>query len=124
MLYVDAETLLPIYKFVFDRAGKPWKTGFLVWGLAETPEKQRVPYPDAMVFLDGKDKQNVLFDYENVQYCETLKEPAKTLFDPRKLGPAEKPAEKTPDKNAPKKPAPAAAPPPPAGADDPASDRE
>ncbi len=87
VLYVDAETMLPIYKFVYDRAGAHWKSSFIVYGMAEEGKK-RHPYPDKMVMLDKRDDSAVLFDFMNVKYCSVLSEElARMRFDPRKLTP-------------------------------------
>ena len=96
-LYVDKESMLPVYKFVYDRAGKFWKSAAIFYGVAQGANGVSIPYPNQMVINDLKSKRTVMMDYLNVTYCETLPEGFDmSKFDPRNLGVPKK--QRTPPK--------------------------
>ena len=86
-LYADAESMLPVYKFVYDRSGKLWKTLIMFYGFAKDKKDLQVPYPSQMLIVDDKKSTVAMFDYFGSNYCTDF--PAKydlTKFDPRKIG--------------------------------------
>jgi len=87
VLYVDTELMLPVYKFVYDRAGRHWKTVMSVFGMAESEDKERYPFTSLMVIDDLKAGDSFLLDYLNIRYCNEFPEGTSLAsLDPSKLG--------------------------------------
>lgn len=88
VLYIDLHMNLPVYKFVYDRAGKPYKTIMTAFGLHSTPDKKRsLPFPEFQVVLDHTKKEAFVINYSSVRYCEEMPDDIKLAdFDPNKLG--------------------------------------
>jgi hypothetical protein len=88
VVYVDAESMLPVYKFVSDQAGIRWKTVIGVIGLAEARDRKRYPFFSMMAVHDAKTQQGALVDYLNVKYCSNFAADLQLgEFQPGKLGP-------------------------------------
>jgi hypothetical protein len=88
LVYLDAASYLPVYRVVYDRAGRQWKTIISIFGLGASPDRQeKVPYPSVQIVVDHLAKLVYTLDYVTTQYCPQMTEMLKlTQFDPRKLG--------------------------------------
>ena len=89
ILYVDAGTLLPVYKVVYDRTGKPLRFVLMVYGLATIEgKKYGLPYPSRMLSVELKSLQATMVDYTDVEYCSSGPAGMKlTDFEPAQLAP-------------------------------------
>lgn len=88
VLYVDQETLLPMYRFVFDKTGRLWKTILSSFGLAETEDKSfRIAYPIFTAVRDHVSGQASLLNYEEFQFCPQDLADRESEFLPSVLGP-------------------------------------
>ncbi|MFM1847381.1 MAG: hypothetical protein RL417_855 [Pseudomonadota bacterium] len=98
VLYVDKVSMLPVYKFVYDRSGHLWKTVIGVFGLGVTADRKvKRPYASAQVVIDHLRNEINTIDYNRFVMCRTPHEgllPAN--FDPRKLWPQPTPAPEKP----------------------------
>ncbi len=91
VLYVDAETMLPIYKFVYDRAGVFWKSVIMIYGFAANKDGERLAYPSEELVVDMKSNHVIMMDYLDVSYCKELpKDFDLSIFDYRKFNPPAK----------------------------------
>lgn len=91
VLYIDKETALPVYKIVFDRAGRHWKTIIGVFGLAsDRANTQFIPFNYLLIAIDViRDTAHVM-EYSEISYCPRLGNSIKLEdFDPRALGPVD-----------------------------------
>ncbi len=88
ILYVDAERLLPIYKFVFDRQGRPWKTVMSAYGeVLSSDQAGHVPYYAYTVVDDALNGEAVIADFSRFASCAAFPDDMKLAdFDPRRLG--------------------------------------
>ncbi len=88
ILYVDATTLVPYYKFVFDRSGHPWKTVMSGYVGRQGGEKEGIRLVPAFTTIEDTLKsESFIFDISRYATCGEL--PAKvksTEFDPRHMG--------------------------------------
>lgn len=90
VLYVDAESMLPVYKFVFDKTGKYLKTVITSFGLAEAEGGVRVPYPSFTLIDDPSLAHSTVLSYRAVKYCTQVDQGTGfPPFDPRRMGPQE-----------------------------------
>jgi len=93
VLYIDAASMLPVYKLVYDRTGKFWKFLMTGFGLAadrkdkeNTVAASRFVYPSYTVVFDLQNGRTSAIDYLNYQVCKTLPEGVKLSdFDPARL---------------------------------------
>jgi hypothetical protein len=111
VLYIDPESMLPLYKVVYDRAGRSSKLIYTIFGLASSNDNQRkIPVPFFTVAIDMRREveQNTLkksnmvginnsmnefplssaavIQYSAYKTCDTLPEEYKhDLFDPMKI---------------------------------------
>ena len=88
VLYVDAVMQLPVYKIVYDRAGRPFKTIIQSYGLAATKDRSRkAPYPAFAIILDHTKDTSFVIDYRKVMYCMAYpNEYPLERFAPAKIG--------------------------------------
>lgn len=101
LLYVDKASMLPVYKFVYDRSGHLWKTVIGVFGLgASADRKTKRPYLATQFVIDHIRQEANLIDFSRFLLCGTPHEGLGAAnFDPRKLWPQPTPApEKAPTK--------------------------
>ncbi len=89
-LYVDAETFLPYYKFVYDRSGRLWKAEMFGWFFAKSVDGIRqIPVPGFQVVIDLIAKRELVLDFSRFRSCReypadiSLKD-----FDPKNLIPS------------------------------------
>ena len=89
ILYVDSGTMMPVYKIVFDRAGRHWKTIISSFGIASTRDRERrIPYNGFTVVLDAIADKSYVIDYSKLRYCDSYPQDVKlSQFDPKRLGP-------------------------------------
>ncbi len=89
VLYVDKGSMLPIYKFVYDRSGHLWKTVIGIFGLGTTADrKTKRPYAAGQLVIDHrKDETNVLRFSRFASCRRPTAQFAPANFDPRKLWP-------------------------------------
>lgn len=89
ILYVDSKTFLPVYKVVFDRAGRQWKTVLTVWGVGQFQGGAWPYFPVATLIHDRKSATWVIEAYQRIRYCADFA-PGESFGDlePAKLGPA------------------------------------
>ncbi|MCB9029523.1 MAG: outer membrane lipoprotein-sorting protein [Deltaproteobacteria bacterium] len=87
ILYVEEESFLPVYKIVYDRAGRHWKTIISAYGLAATKDRRKkVPFPAYSIVLDKIEKKEFVLDYNQVRYCNGYtNELGIDSFNPNKL---------------------------------------
>lgn len=87
VLYVDSETMLPLFKVVFNRAGNLWKIVMTAFGLAATDDNSRkVPFPVFTAVLDRLNQESALISYTRVSFCSRLGEEIRLSdFDPRRM---------------------------------------
>ncbi len=87
ILYLDAVSGAPVYKFVFDRAGKPWKT--IISGLGMFNQANGIigVYSAFSVVDDFRSSEPAIFDVSRIAFCNRFP-PGLTLsdFDPRHFG--------------------------------------
>ncbi len=88
-LFIDVETMLPIYKNVFDRAGRYWKTIIASWGFASTEDRsRRIMYPGFQIVLDVLNKKEFVMDYSRFRVCDSYPQDSDlSFFDPKRLTP-------------------------------------
>ena len=87
VLYVDTESMLPVYKFVYDQAGAFWKSVIGAIGLAEGRDRIKYPFISEQIISDHKSGKTWLLDYSTVRYCSQFPpDMALTMFQPGKLG--------------------------------------
>ena len=89
VLYVDTETMLPVYKIVFDRAGRYWKTIIAAWGYASTTDrKRRTMYPGFEIILDVLNNKEFVMDYAKLRYCDSYPQDIDlSSLEPKRLTP-------------------------------------
>lgn len=89
MLYVDASMMLPVYKVVFDRAGRLWKIVMAAPGLAASQDRtRRMPYYAWIVAVDFLKNQSSIVQFSSAAYCRRFGSHIKLSdFDPRRLDP-------------------------------------
>lgn len=87
VLYVDRYMQLPVYKIVFDRAGRLWKTIIGGFGLAASSDRSfKFPYPSFLVVVDHQAKSEYVLDFPRYRTCRAYPpDIALDSFDPRKL---------------------------------------
>jgi hypothetical protein len=89
-LYVDAETFLPYYKFVYDRSGRLWKAEMFGWFFSKASDGIRqIPVPGFQVIVDLIAKRDLVLDFSRFRSCREF--PADILlkdFDPKNLVPS------------------------------------
>lgn len=88
-LFIDVETMLPVYKNVFDRAGRYWKTIIAAWGFASTEDRsRRIMYPGFQIVLDVLNKKEFVMDYSRLRVCDSYPQDSDlSFFDPKRLTP-------------------------------------
>ncbi len=88
-LYVDAVTMLPVYKVVFDRAGRLWKFVITSFGIAQTQDlSRRSLYPGFEIILDILNKREFVMDFAKIRYCDSYPQDIEiNQFDPKKIIP-------------------------------------
>lgn len=97
ILYVDAESLLPVYKIVFDRGGTPTKLVMTSFGLsASAGDRTRGVVPSFTLTLSLLDKRSDVFIFEGIRYCKELPEGATSELDPGKMSSASSKQEEAP----------------------------
>jgi hypothetical protein len=87
VLYVDQETMLPMYKFVYNRSGQLWKTVIGAFGFAaKKGSEDRRPYPAYTIIIDHVKAEAYLLDFSKISICS---EPVPSLsmsdFDPKRF---------------------------------------
>jgi hypothetical protein len=88
VLYVDADSMLPVYKIVYDRTGSQWKLVISALSLAKEENKSDHPYFALTVVHDFLNDKSVLIDYLDWKYCSTFPEGLSLEdFSPARLGP-------------------------------------
>lgn len=87
ILFVDAFSMLPVYKLVYDRSGVLWKTVITSFGLYSNKDRtKKSPFPAYSIIIDHKNPMVSTVDYNSVTYCDNYNDKlALTNFDPRKL---------------------------------------
>ncbi len=89
ILYLDAESYLPVYKLVFDLAGNFWKLVMSVYDLGASKEADLKRYLPVFTIVDNLlTPGSTLLEYQDFKYCDNY--PADyppELFDPKSLGP-------------------------------------
>ena len=88
ILYVDSVTLLPYYKFVFDRSGHPWKTIMSGYVGRQGASKEDIRLIPAFTTVeDTLRSESFIFDIARYASCGELPSKTKsTEFDPRHMG--------------------------------------
>jgi len=89
ILYIDFETLLPVYKFVFDRSGHPWKTVMTGYGWLKSPndKDKQIPIPMFTIVDDALKGDSYIFDISRFRACKNIPESLQSeSFDPKRLG--------------------------------------
>lgn len=86
-IYIDQETMIPVYKFVYDRSGNLWKRVIGGVGLMATKDRRRkVPYHSFLLVQDYKKEEVSFVRFLNYRVCEELpKENEMSEYDPKKL---------------------------------------
>ena len=86
-LYLDAETMLPFYKIVYDRAGRHWKTIIVGWSFGRSRDGLRfIPIPGYEVVLDVIAKKTFVMDFSRFRACREYPSDLKLAdFDPKQL---------------------------------------
>jgi hypothetical protein len=86
-LYLDAETMLPFYKVVYDRAGRHWKTIVVGWSFGRSGDGLRfIPVPGFEIVLDVIAKKTFVMDFSRFRSCREYPGDLKLAdFDPRRL---------------------------------------
>ncbi|MCB0311205.1 MAG: outer membrane lipoprotein-sorting protein [Bdellovibrionales bacterium] len=91
IIYVDKEAILPVYKFVYNRAGKLWKTvmGSFVF-LASPDRKERVAFPAFNIVVDHTSSQTFVIEFDSTSYCSSSVAGLEIgSFDPKQLLPGD-----------------------------------
>lgn len=89
VLYIDKESALPVYKIVYDRAGRHWKTVIGIYGLAtDRAGALAIPFNYLLIAIDViRDSAHVM-EYSDITYCSRFGETIKAEdLDPRSLSP-------------------------------------
>ncbi|MBX7136512.1 MAG: DUF1329 domain-containing protein [Oligoflexia bacterium] len=94
VLYVDRQTLLPIYKIVYDRAGRLWKAVIGVFGFAKSEgAAPAIAFPISNTVYDFTRSKAFGVDFSIVRFCERPNSALNVaMFDPSVLGPEPTPA--------------------------------
>jgi hypothetical protein len=72
VVYVDQTSMLPMYKFVYDRLGHLWKTVIGAYGFMDSgAENVRRPYPAYVIVIDHAKKRSFIIDFAVVTLCDT-----------------------------------------------------
>ncbi len=90
VLYVDAETFLPYYKVVYDRAGGLLKIVTGIYAASSTADQNMIFYPILTTLDDYKNFERNELYFKNLRVCKQLS-PGLTVadFEPSKLLPVE-----------------------------------
>ncbi len=87
VLYVDKESMLPVYKIVFDRSGRHWKSVIGSFALVEEQGRSMV-VPVYEIVVDVIRNQATLLEYTRARICPAYSADLKLQdFDPHHLGP-------------------------------------
>ncbi|RIL08422.1 MAG: hypothetical protein DCC75_08980 [Proteobacteria bacterium] len=88
-LYVDAESMLPAYKFVYSRTGQLIKIIIGGFGLAIDPEtKSSAPFNSFLLAMDAAGKERTQMSSSMIHYCSEITQDFNaTDFDPSHLAP-------------------------------------
>jgi hypothetical protein len=88
VVYLDDQSLLPVVRVVYSRAGRYLRTLISSFGLAQSPKGDRkFWYPATTLIEDDETGQFLAVDYRKTQVCDRLvPELQSPEFDPRKLG--------------------------------------
>lgn len=89
VVYVDHESMLPLYKFVYDRSGHLWKSIIGVYGLAASHDRSiRRVYQSLMYIYDHRDNSVQILRFPRYTTCTTETEMLRSAqFDPHRLWP-------------------------------------
>jgi len=89
VLYVDKASMLPVYKFVYNRSGQLWKTVIGSFGLATAADRLvRIPFPHSQVVIDHVREETNVINFADFEVCrKPTTQTASAMFDPRKLWP-------------------------------------
>lgn len=89
IVYVDKASMLPVYKFVYDRSGYLWKTVIGTFGLASTADRSlKMPFVDSQVVIDHLREETNVVRFSGFEVCrQPTAETVPAAFDPRKLWP-------------------------------------
>lgn len=100
VLYVDKASMLPIYKFVYDRSAHLWKTVVGVFGLGTTADrKTKRPYAAGHIVIDHLKEETNVIRFSRFTSCRRpTAQFAPANFDPRKLWPQPTPVPESPKK--------------------------
>lgn len=87
VIYLDAYSNLPVYRIVYDRAGRLWKTSISGFGLAATGNRSRkAPSTSWMLILDHQAKKQMAIEYDKMRLCRGFPSNIELAqFDPRHL---------------------------------------
>lgn len=89
VIYVDHDSMLPLYKFVYDRSGHLWKSIVGVYGLAATHDRKvRRTFQSLMYIYNHRDNTVQVVRMPSYTTCSTESEMLKAAqFDPNRLWP-------------------------------------
>ena len=106
VLYVDRASMLPVYKFVYDRSGHLWKTVIGSFGLAATSNQAlRFPWPSTVVIVNHREEETSIVTTVRAGVCDgTGPAFAADRFNPHAIAPAA--VTPTPQPKARRRPAP------------------
>jgi len=86
ILYIDAKSLLPVYKVVFDRGGVPVKLVMTSFGLgASEGDRARAVVPSFTLTISLVGKRSDAFIFDSFKYCGRLEEKTLSELDPYKI---------------------------------------
>lgn len=90
VLYVDKASMLPAYKFVYNRSGQLWKTVVGTFGLATAADRLvKVPFLHSQIVIDHIREETNVINMTTFEVCrEPSAETAAAMFEPRKLWPS------------------------------------
>lgn len=72
VLYVDQTSMLPMYKFVYDRLGHLWKTVIGAYGFMDSgAENTRHPYPAYVIVIDHAKNRSFILDFALITLCDS-----------------------------------------------------
>lgn len=94
VLYVEQDSMLPMYKFVYNSSGRLWKSVIGAYGyLSGANAAPRRPYPAYTIVIDHLKGETYILDFSRVLRCA---DPVPSLdlgdFDPKRFGELSKPS--------------------------------
>ncbi|NLF25726.1 MAG: DUF1329 domain-containing protein [Deltaproteobacteria bacterium] len=88
VLYVDSESMLPVFKFVYDQGGVFWKSIVGAIGLAQGEGQRAYPFIASQIIRDYKAGKVWRLNYSNIRYCRQFPDGLELgAFQPGRLGP-------------------------------------